>query len=65
MMKAFVIGAMLALTQALKLEKHDTLVFDKNGNLLYETNSGPKVDNTYAGPGAVALSDCSGKAAGT
>ena len=65
MFKAIAIGVLLVLTQALKVDReHERIVYDKNGNPAYETNAPAKTDNTYAGPGAVALGDCASKNVG-
>ena len=63
MFKAIALGALLMLVQSLKVDReHEAIVYDKKtGNMAYETNLKPKVDNTYAGPGAVALGDCVNK----
>jgi hypothetical protein len=63
MFKAIAIASLLFLTQSLKLDTHDAIVYDKNGNMAYETNA-VKTDTTYAGPGSVALADCRGKNSG-
>lgn len=65
MFKAIAIGTLLMLTQSLRVDReHATIVYNKDGSMAYETNAPPKKDNTYAGPGAVALADCVGKNSG-
>lgn len=65
MFKAIAIGALMMLAQSLRIAEHEAYVYDKNGNLAYETNMAPKTDQTYAGPGAVSLSICGGKPEGS
>ena len=60
MFKTVLIGAILAFANSIRVANHDAYVFDKNGNLVGETNQ-VKTDKTYAGPGSVALADCVGK----
>lgn len=61
MLKTLAIAALLALAHGLRMtEDHETIVYDKNGNMAYEINTGPKKTG-FEGPGSVALVDCNGK----
>lgn len=64
MFKIAAIGTLLALANALTLNQHERIVYNKDGSPAYETNSPAPKDNTYAGPGSVALADCRDKQSG-
>ena len=64
MLKIAVIGAFLTIVNAIRLNQHERIVYNKDGTPAYETNQPGPVDKTYSGPGAVALADCIGKNSG-
>lgn len=63
MLKAVAIGVLMMLAQGLRVADHEAYVYNADGSLAYETNM-VKKDNTYAGPGAVAIGKCAGKKEG-